>query len=85
MSRRTTLRVMHSTRIAVQIVVDDTTGHVAALVMALTALVNLLVSLGGLVAEAAQWVSDFVEAARFTSTVFTIGFKSLAFGMGVRV
>lgn len=64
----------HSTRIAVQIVVDDDIGNVAALVMALTALVTLLVKLGSLVNNAALLISDFVEAARFTVAVFTIAF-----------
>ena len=75
----------HSTRIAVQIVIDDDTGSAAALMMALTALVSLLVKLGSLIQEAALLVGDFVEAARFTNTVFAIGLKSLAFGMGVRL
>lgn len=75
-----------TTRIAVHVLVDDDTGSAAALIMAVAVLVNLLVKLGGLITEAAQWVSDITEAARFTSTVFTIGFKSLAFGfVGVRL
>jgi hypothetical protein len=81
-----TRALMHSTRIAVHVLVDDDSGSVAALIMALVALVNLLVRLGGLIAGATQWVSDFTEAARFTSAVFTIAFKSLAFGfVGVRL
>lgn len=75
----------NSTRIAVQIVVDDDTGSAAALIVALTALVSLLVKFGTLLQEAAMLVGDFVEAARFTNAVFAIGFKSLAFGMGVKI
>lgn len=80
------MTLANSTRIVVQIVVDDDTGNVAALIMALTALVSLVVKFGSLIQEAAFIVGDFVEAARFTNTVFTIGFKALAWGiMGVRV
>jgi hypothetical protein len=79
------ITLTHTTRIAVQIVVDDDTGNVAALIMALTAFVSLLVKLGSLVNETALLIGDFVEAFRFTNAVFTIGFKSLAFGMGVRL
>lgn len=75
----------HSTRIAVQIVVDDDTGSAAALIMALTALVTLLVKFGSLINEAASLVGDFVEAFRFTNTMFAIGLKSLAWGMGVKL
>lgn len=74
-----------TTRIAVHVLVDDGTGNAAALIMAIAAAVNLLVMVGSLITEAAQWVNDFTEAARFTSTVFTIGLKALAFGMGVSV
>lgn len=75
-----------TTRIAVHVLVDDDTGNIAALILALTALVNLLVKVGQFVSEAALLVSDVAEAARFTSTVFTIGVKSLAFGfVGVRL
>jgi hypothetical protein len=45
----------------------------------------LLVKLGGLITEATQWVSDFTEAAHLTNAVFIIAFRSLAFGLGVRV
>lgn len=76
----------HSTRIAVQIVVDDDTGSAAALIMALTALVSLVVKLGSLLNEAALFIGDFVEAFRFTNAVFEIAFRSLAWGIiGVRL
>lgn len=73
------------TRIAVQIVVEDDTGKMAALFVALAALVSLLVKLGSLLTEAALLVGDLVEAAQFTNAIFTIGLKSLAWGLGVRV
>lgn len=79
------MTLSHSTRIAVQIAVEDDTGNVAALIMALTALVSLLVKLGSLLTEAVYLVSDLAEAIRFTNAVFTIGLKSLAWGLGVRV
>lgn len=75
----------NSTRIAVQVVVDDDTGSAAALIMALAALVSLLVKFGSLIQEAALLIGDFVEAARFTNAVFAIGLKSLAYGMGVKL
>lgn len=79
------MTLTHQTRIAVNVLVEDDTGSVAALIMALTLLVNLLVGVGRFVNGVILWLGDFAEAARFTSTVFTIGFKSLAFGMGVSV
>ena len=77
--------LMHSTRIAVHVLVDDDTGSAAALMMAIAALIELLVKLGGFITEATQWVSDFIEAAHVTNTIFMIAFRSLAFGLGVRV
>jgi hypothetical protein len=79
------ITLSHNTRIAVQIAVDDDSGSVAALIMALTALVTLLVKLGSLITWAALLVGDFVEAAQFTNALFAIGFKSLAYGLGVRL
>jgi hypothetical protein len=76
----------HQTRIAVKVVINDDTGNVAALIMALTALIGLLVRLGQFINELALWVNDFNEAARFTHTVVIIGFKALAWGIvGVRL
>lgn len=75
------ITLAHSTRIAVQIVVDDDTGNVATLIMALTVMVNMLVKLGQFINELALWMCDFVEAVRFTQTVFTIGLKSFTYGL----
>jgi hypothetical protein len=81
-----TRTLAHQTRVFIQIAIDDDSGNVAALIMTLTVLVNLLVRCGQFIKEAALLVSDFVEAAKFTNTVFTIGFKSLAYGfVGVRL
>lgn len=80
-----TTAVMHSTRIAVQIVVDDDTGNVAALILAITVLINLFLQFGHFVSMILLLTNDFVEAAQFTAAVFTIGFRSLAWGMGMRV
>lgn len=80
------ITLANSTRVAVHILVEDDTGNVTALIMALTALVNILVKMGQWINGAMLLVIDFAEAARFTSTIFTIGFKSLAFGfVGVRL
>lgn len=80
-----TTTVMHTTRIAVQIVVDDDTGNVTALILAITALINLCLQLGRFISIIVLLISDFVEAIQFTVSVFTIGFRSLAWGVGVRV
>jgi len=80
------MMTLSHTRVAVQLVIDDDTGNVAALILALTAFVSLLVKLGGLLTEAALWVGDLAEAISFTNAVFTIGLKSLAWGLaGVRL
>ncbi|MCL4300559.1 MAG: hypothetical protein KJ077_32785 [Anaerolineae bacterium] len=80
-----TTAVLHSTRIAVQIVVDDDTDSIAALILAITALINLLLQLGHFVSKVVVLITDFVEAAQFTAAVFTIGFRSLAWGVGMKV
>lgn len=78
--------LMHSTRIAVQVAIEDDTGQVAALAMALTALVNLLLGLGGIVQELVFLARDIKQAIDYTNTLFTIAFKSLAWGfVGVSV
>lgn len=81
-----TRTLMHSTRIAVQIAIEDDTGNVAALIMALTALVNLLLGLGGFIQEIVFLACDIKDAIDYTSTLFTIVFKSVAWGfVGVRL
>ena len=76
----------HSTRIAVRVIIDDDTGHIVAFLLALTTLITMLIKFGQLVSEVVLLVNDFVEATHFTSTVFIIGFKSLAFGfVGVKL
>lgn len=80
------MMTLSHTRIAVQIAVEDDTGNIAAFFATLTALVSLLVKLGSFITEAALMVGDLVEAARFTNDIFTIGLKSLAWGLvGVRI
>lgn len=76
-----TRALAHSTRIAVQIVIDDDTGNVAALIMALTVLVGMMVSLGRVVNGCAMWLGDLAAALEFVGKVYVIGFKSLAFGL----
>lgn len=80
------IALTHRTRIAVQVIVEDEIDNLAALVAAITFLVNLVAYLGRLVKEVNQFVTDLAEASRFTVTVFTIGFKSLTWGfVGVRL
>lgn len=77
------ITLAHNTRIAVTIAIDDDTGRVASLLVALAALAGLLVRFGEFVVYAAGVVSDAIEAVTFAATVFTIGLKALAFGLGV--
>lgn len=72
-----------STRIAVTVVIQDDTGRVAALLVALAALAGLLVRFGLFVSGVAGVISDAVYAVTFTAQVFIIGFKAFAYGLGV--
>lgn len=74
-----------STRIAVHVVIQDDSGNLAALLMALTALIGLLVQFGQFVASVIMLVSDTVQALDFTLKVFSIGLKSVAYGLGVQL
>lgn len=75
----------HSTRIAVEVIVDDDAGQFVAFLLALTTLITMLIKLGQFVSKVVLLVNDFVEATHFTSMVFIIGFKSAAYGMGMRL
>ncbi|GIK39534.1 MAG: hypothetical protein BroJett011_33670 [Chloroflexota bacterium] len=75
----------HSTRIAVRVIIDDDTGQFVAFLLALTTLITMLIKLAQFVSEVVLLVNDFVEATHFTSTVFIIGFKSVAYGVGMRL
>lgn len=78
--------LMHSTRIAVQVAVEDDTGGLTGLILAITALVNLMIGLGRIVNQVNLFVSDFAAGLDFVSKVYVIGFKALAFGfVGVRL
>lgn len=80
------IHLTHRTRIAVQVIIEDEIDNLAALVAALTMLFTLLAYLGRLAKEVNLFVNDLTEAARFVTTVFTIGCRSLAWGfVGVRV
>lgn len=79
------MTLAHSTRIAFQVIIDDDTGTIASFLAALTMLIGLLLAAGQLVSSVALFVSDFIEAGRFTSTVFIIAFKALAFGIGIHL
>lgn len=73
----------HSTRIAVTVVIQDDTGRVATLLVAVAALVGLLTRFGLFVSGVAGVISDAFEAVAFAATVFSIGLKAFAFGLGV--
>ncbi len=80
-----TAALMHTTRIAVQIVIDDEAGQFAQLVTALTALAGLLLRIIYTTRPVVVFVADLIEAAAFTIALFSIIGKALAFGLGVRL
>ncbi|MCG3208337.1 MAG: hypothetical protein FOGNACKC_01940 [Anaerolineae bacterium] len=73
----------HTTRIAV--LVETDIPRVAELVNALAVLVGLLFALVTLLKPVILFVADFVTAADFTLTLFSIMVRSVAFGLGVRI
>lgn len=76
----------HTTRIAVQVAIEDDTGGLTGLTMVITTLVGLLLGLGRFINRINFFVSDFVAGLDFVSKVYVIGFKALAFGfVGVRL
>lgn len=79
------MTLTHQTRIAISIVIDDEAGQLTNLLVALTALIGLLLTAGRLISEVYTYTCDVVEAVRFTSQVWEIWLRALAFGLGVRV
>lgn len=80
------MMTLTSTRILVQISIEDDTGNIAALILALTTLAELLFTAARFVNFITFWVKDFAEAVRFVTIVFSIGCRSLAWGfVGVRI
>ena len=76
---------LETTRIAVQIVITDDAGELAYLLLIVTNLFAILASMARFVFYVTGWVSDITEAIVFTFKLFTIGFKSLAYGLGVTI
>jgi hypothetical protein len=63
--------MLQDTRILVTVqIVDDTQALTYAVALATNAIV---------------FVADVIEAVTFTTKVFSIGFKSLAYGLGVTI
>jgi len=75
--------VQHTTRIAINLIVEDDTGNVTELLTTLTALVSLLAGVSQFIAKTIIFFGDLLESAQFTFKVFCIGVNSLAFGLGV--
>ena len=71
------------THIAVYI--QDNTGTVAEFLAALTLLLGMLVAFGRFISTILLLASDIAEATGFTLTVWLIGLKALAYGLGVRL
>ena len=74
----------HQTRIAINLIVEDDSGQVAQFLAALTALIELFITVVQWIKPAVVWLSDLIEAITFTVKVFAIGFNALAYGFGVR-
>ena len=78
----------HQTRIAVQLVIEDDTGALAASLWLFISwwqiTFYLLRKMVALVNELLQLKRDVVEAVEFTFTVLSIGLTALAFGFGVK-
>lgn len=80
------LTLQSSTRIAVQVIVEDETGRVVAFLAALTTLIGMLVGVGHFVAYVVGLVQDIHEAITFVNRVYIIIFKALAYGfLGVNL
>lgn len=73
----------NSTRIIVQIAIDDDTGRIQALLTAVALLIAIVTRTGLVLSSAALFVSDVAQAADFTIKVLVIGLKSIAYGLGV--
>lgn len=72
-----------STRIIVQVAIDDDSGRIQALLTAVALLIAIVTRTGLVLSSAALFVSDVAQAADFTVKVLVIGAKSLAYGLGV--
>ena len=78
------MTLTHQTRIAISLVIDDEAGQLADFLAVMTALIGLLLTAGRFVSEVYTYICDVVEAVRFTTQVWEIWIKALAFGLGVR-
>jgi len=77
------MTLRHQTRIAVLITVDNGPGNLQRLIDMITALIQMLITFGQFVNEAALLVGDIVEAVIFTAKVWSIWFNAFSFGLGV--
>lgn len=77
--------LLHQTRFAIQVVIEDDTGTIAAFLAAITALLDLAVEFGHGLATVILTIIDLVEAVAFILTVWGIGLRSLAYGIGLRL
>lgn len=77
------MTLRHQTRIAVLIAVDNGPDNLQRLIDAITILIQMLISFGQFVAEAALLVDDIVEAVIFTAKVWSIWVSAFGYGLGV--
>ena len=83
------LTVQHQTSLAVNIIIKDDTGTLALTLLLTTQLFALLWQMGrvatSVIYEMALVFNDFKIALDFSSTIFAIAFRSLMYGLGVRI
>ena len=79
------MTLTHQTKIAFQVIVDDDTGTVVNFLTALTVFIEMFISFIQGVSSVVLLVSDIIEAVSFTFTMWGIGLRSLAYGVGVKL
>jgi|GEM_PF-2200891 len=84
---RQALTLHHQTRLAVNILIEDDTGMLAYSILFVTSLFAYIWHISRIVATTRQelclLVTDLKAAFHFTAKVLTIGFNSLAYGLGI--
>ena len=83
------LTVHHQTTLAVNIIIEDDTGTLALTLLFATQLFALLWQMGRIatlvIYEMSLAFNDFKIALDFSGTIFAIAFRSLMYGLGVRL
>ena len=77
------MTLQQQTRIAVLITVDNGPDNLQRLIDVITALIQMLITFGQFVNEAALLVGDIVEAVTVTAKIWSIWIQAFSFGLGV--